>query len=253
MFADERRAAIMNMLQSNGSVTVVQLIEAFNVSIETIRRDLAQLESSHQLSRVHGGAILPQSSHKVQFLRERLTENLEKKRKLCRTALQTIEPGDSIFIDSGATAIELATYIRDSFTNLTVVTNSTDVFDILRANKSIQLIVTGGLYMPEECLYHGSLVIDALKSIHVNKAYLIPTTLDLNNGFFADFEPILTIQRTVMHSADKIYLLADSSKIGHKSLFLVASLDDVHSVITDDELDPRIASSFHEAGIPLIQ
>lgn len=181
-----------------------------------------------------------------------MTENLEKKRKLCRTALQKITPGDTLFIDSGATTIELATLIRDNFTNLTVITTSNDVLDILRANEKIQLISTGGLYMPEERVYHGHLAIETLKSLHVNKAFLAPNTLKLNAGFFADFEPLLMIQKAAMQSADKVYLLADSSKIGLVSLYRVASLDDVHLIITDDEIDPRIAESFCEAGIPLL-
>lgn len=252
MFADERRAAIAELVNKNGSVTVSQLMEAYGVSIETVRRDLEYLEKKMLLKRVYGGAISGKGMQKISQLSERLTENREKKQKLCLTAMQFIEENDVIFIDSGSTPIELAKLIRDHIKHATVIINSPEIFEILSANEGLELIVAGGKYLAAEKAFYGAVTVDTIRSLHAYKAFIFPTSVN-PDCIGADHYEFVDIQRAFIGAADQVFVLADSSKFNMNSLYSVSPLNRDFTLVTDNELSEDLFESYKKNGIKIIK
>ena len=132
------------MLKENNAVTTSALVEHFGVSIETIRRDLLEMEQNGLLVRVHGGAVLSSDMKPYMNLLDRNKVHVEQKQDLALNALKFISEGDIIGIDSGSTAISLAKALKERFTRLTVITHSLDVFNIICDTFSV--ILCSGFY-----------------------------------------------------------------------------------------------------------
>ena len=131
MLANERHMRILDSLKRNGAVTTGELVDSLQVSIETIRRDLLQLERRGQLQRVHGGAVCAGAMQPYMDLPQRLEANSHGKKELCDTASLLVQDGDIIFIDCGSTAVFFARALLAQRKQLTIVTHSMDVFEIL--------------------------------------------------------------------------------------------------------------------------
>lgn len=127
MFAKERYDEILKILKRQKSVTAAELAEKFNVSLETVRRDLFYLESQNMLHRVHGGAISVSEIGDYKSLEQRRGENTDKKIRASENAMQFICEGDVIAIDCGSTAVAFARVLKKSFEKLTIITHSLDV------------------------------------------------------------------------------------------------------------------------------
>ena len=131
MFAKERQYKIYSMLKEKNAVYTSALVEHFGVSIETVRRDLLEMEQNGLLIRVHGGAVLNSDMKPYMNLPDRNKMQVEQKYDLALNALKFISEGDIIGIDSGSTAISFAKALKERFKNLTVITHSIDVFNII--------------------------------------------------------------------------------------------------------------------------
>jgi len=161
MLAEERQNQILKILKENGAVTTSVLMKTFDVSIETIRRDLLEMEQRQIVRRVHGGAILPENDM-IPFstLSQRSHERIDKKIELSRTAAKFVSEGDFIGIDEGSTAIYFAQMLKECFSRLTIVTHALNVFEVLRGYKNFDVILCGGHFMPRENAFYGPLTIN---------------------------------------------------------------------------------------------
>ena len=253
MLSGERKAAIAAMIERDGSVTVSQLMDTFNISIETVRRDLSALESEKLLRRVHGGAVSMRGFRKLGHIDQRINENVGAKKELAAAAVKFISENDIISIESGSTSMELAKLIRDSFKKLTVVTNSLDVFSILSENPDIKLILLGGDFYRKERCFCGSLAVKNLLELHVSKAFLCPYTVSETAGICTGFENFVEMEKAFISSADKLFFLADSSKFGQTSLYTVCELDKSMTFVTDNGIPKLMCDSFTEKGIKVVR
>ena len=155
MFAKERQDQILSMIKKDGAVMTSKLVEIFGVSIETIRRDFLQLEKQGQLLRVHGGAVKKGSMKPFLELKERNNEYSRQKRSLSLKATEFIKNGDIIAVDTGSTAILFAEVLKERFSNLTVVTHSLDVFNVLSDHSRFSVILCGGYHIKKENSFCG--------------------------------------------------------------------------------------------------
>ncbi len=249
MFAKERQDKIYDMLQKNGAVTTASLVEVFAVSIETIRRDLLNMEQQGRLLRVHGGAVANGDMKPFLALTERNEIYGSQKQNLARKATELICEGDIIGIDSGSTANALAEALKEKFARLTVITHSLDVFHILRDCFSV--ILCGGQYMPQENSFHGSLTLDMLKNLHMQKVFLCPSAVSLKYGICDYQDDLYLVQKQLLQSADEIFILADSSKFEQKALLKLADMKQEYSYVTDNELTDEIKKLYKENDIKL--
>lgn len=252
MFAKERHDQIIELLQINGAVTASDLMERFDVSIETVRRDLLQLEKQGALQRVHGGAILPGAMTHISQLEQRLEENKEGKLELSKTAAGLVADGDIIYIDSGATARYFADALKATGKSMTVITHSQDVFELLQNTDNIELIVCAGRYMRRERAFYGHLTLQTLQQLHMEKAFLMPSAISLQGGA-CDFSPeLLSIQKQVMLQCDKLYLLADSEKFERHGLYRLCPLDPGCTIVTDSGLGSHLRHLYAEKEIHIM-
>lgn len=252
MFANERQQQILSRLNLNGAVTTSELTEAFGVSIETVRRDLLHLEQKGHLQRVHGGAVAPGSMRHYADLSARMTENSQGKAELSQNAALLVQEGDILYIDSGSTAVFFAKELASRFSKMTVVTHSMDVFEILAKQHGFHLILCGGSYSWEERAFHGGITLEALKQLHVSKAFLCPSAISLRNGV-RDYDQALTqVQKQIISICDRAYFLADSEKFETTGLLKLCDTSENHIYITDSALPQRYRQLYREQNMTVI-
>lgn len=253
MFAEERQNAIKAMLEKMGAVTTAHLVREFNVSTETVRRDLLILEKHGALKRVHGGAVKEGSTLVYSDLENRLDLNTDEKRELAEKAAQCILEDDILMIDSGSTAAVLAEELRRRFKRLTVITYSLDILDILKDCKEYTLILCGGQFIPSEKSFCGSLVLDAIGRIHAYKAFICPSAVSIEHGI-GDFQDSLgMIQKAMLSAADKVYILADSSKFEQSAMLKVSDLRSDYICVTDSGISDELIKLYAENGITILK
>lgn len=252
MFAKERQYQITELLRSNGAVTVSDLVERFDVSIETVRRDLLCLEQQGALQRVHGGAVLLGEMMSISKLPQRIEENKDGKAELCETAASYVQDGDILYIDNGATAVYFAQALKQRFSKLTVVTNSQDVFNILGDKDGFSIILTGGHFMKEERAFYGYLTQETIKKLYVDKAFVVPSAISLQGGVCDFSHELAPIQHQIMEQCDKLYFLADSQKFERHGLLKLSDLDSQCVIITDSGLRDELRRLYEEKGVHII-
>lgn len=253
MFAQERQRKILELLREKGTVSTAQLTERFGISIETVRRDLLAMEQEELLRRVHGGAIAVEEMSLYTSLEERKQQHNLQKRDLCWMAASFVEDGDVIGIDTGSTAVHLAAALGErQFKNLTVVTCSLDVVTLLRKEKGLTVICSGGQINAEEKAFFGPLAMAALEQIHLKKAFVCPSALSLRHGIHDHQAELVVLQKRLMGSADEVFILADSSKFERRELLKLDEMRPTYTYITDSGLHPAIRAMYKEHGLRVL-
>ena len=252
MFAQERQKRICNMIQEGGAVSTSALMELFDVSIETVRRDLLKLEREHKLQRVHGGAVMLGEVLPYLSLESRIEEHRDQKTELSRTAMDFISEGEIIGVDAGSTAIEFAEQLAQHFDSLTVVTSCMDVFNRLCRHRNFSVILCAGHYSKPLNGFYGPLVVDSIKKLHMQKFFMFPAAVSLKYGI-CDHEPHWTA--TTMQyiaSSEEIFILADSSKFEKAALLKVSEMNPQYTYIADSTLSPELRKLYQENQIRII-
>lgn len=251
MFVNERYDEILRLLKEQKSVSASELAKRFQVSLETIRRDLFALEGRNLLQRVHGGAIAVSEMHEYKSLRRRLEENVAKKLEASENAMQFIREGDVIMVDTGSTAVEFAKVLKSRFRSLTVITCSLDVYMELKDASGIRLIIVGGEYVPEERSNGGPLAVDMIHTLNALKAFIFPLGISLKKGFSDQDPRWIAIQRAYMERSDKTYFVADSTKFETAALAKICNLEAGQTIVTDAGVNSEIRTAYAENGIEI--
>lgn len=204
----------------------------FGVSEATARRDLDALATGGRIQRVHGGAILAQSAPPEGPALERALDQVEEKRRIGEAAARLIDVGDSLFIGSGTTSLELARNVPKG-RELTVVTNSLLVLLALAERTDIALVCLGGVLRHSEGSMIGHLTEQALKELRLHKVFISARGVDIEAGLTNDFLGEAVIDRQIMNAGRQIMLLADHTKCGRVSTGFLAPLSRVHTLVTD--------------------
>ncbi|MBQ9967701.1 MAG: DeoR/GlpR transcriptional regulator [Oscillospiraceae bacterium] len=252
MFANERQYEILSLLRADGAVSAADLAARFGVSVETVRRDLLQLEKQGHVQRVHGGAVLPGKLVPISRLDQRVEENRSGKLELSETAAQLVDNGDVIYIDSGATAHYFAGVLKKRLRKLTVITHSQDVFDILHDCDGFELILCGGHYMKEERVFYGYLAQESLKQLYADKAFLFASAVSIQGGVCDFSQELVGLQKQIMSQCGQVYLLADSQKFERRGLYRLCGADSFRGIVTDTGLSLPLRKLYTEKGINII-
>ena len=253
VLADERQKIIYEKIKKSGAVTTTNLVEKFGVSVETIRRDLLFMEKQGMLKRVHGGAVEIQGMAKEFELKQRNKEYVEEKIELSKNAAFFVNENDIIFVDAGSTAIHFCESLKENFSNLTVVTYSSDVFNLLCYHKNFKLILCAGHFNKTENAFYGSLVMDAIDGINVQKAFIFPTAVSIEHGICGYNEEFCHLQKMAIKSADMVYILADSGKFEKKALLKIADMKKEYQYITDSDLSSELEKIYAENDINIFK
>jgi DeoR/GlpR family transcriptional regulator of sugar metabolism len=251
MLAHERQNKIYDMIQRDRAVTTAMLVRIFGVSIETIRRDLLTLEQSGKLMRVHGGAVAKTGMKPYMELKQRHKEFKAQKYAVSLKAAEFIEDRDIIGVDCGSTAIYFAEVLKEKFSQLTVVTHSKDVFNILCDHKDFTVILCGGHYLRGENAFCGELTLSMLRNLHIQKSFIFPSAVSLEYGICDYQKDLYQVQKQMMLSSDKVHILADSSKFEKTGLLKLDSMKTEYVYVTDSSLQGDVVNLYKENNIEI--
>lgn len=252
MLAKTRQEKIRGILRTEGAVTTARLMREFDVSVETVRRDLVTLEQGGFLRRVHGGALTVNEMMPYRPLESRTKTQNPQKDELCQTAADLVREGDYISIGTGSTPIHFARVLCQRFRKLTVVTYSYKVFEELRAAPGFQLILVGGALNRDEEAFSGQLTQEMYSQLHVQKAFVFPSAISLEHGCGGYEQMLYPLQRLALRQCDQAYILADSSKFERKALYKVDDMRPEYIYVTDSQLPEELVRLYEENGLNVI-
>lgn len=232
MLPNQRREKILELIREDGHAKVLDLSRIFKVTEVTIRQDLEKLEIEGSITREHGGAYLKNMDLNVRSFSLQNQDNLAEKVMIARKALEFIEDGDTIILDSGSTTTELAK-IMTGYKNLTVITNALNIGLILGAEPGINVILTGGEFKAPTLSLTGQKAADFFQNLHVDKLFLATAGVSLKSGLTYPGISDICVKRAMIESANVTYLLADSTKIGKNAFASLGALSLINYLITD--------------------
>lgn len=239
MLAKQRQERILEEVRRAGGARVSDLVDLLAVSDMTIRRDIAILARKGLVARVHGGAtaITGRSADEPGFAVKSSLQT-EEKAAIALAAARLVEPGDSVALSGGTTTYAVALELR-AVPDLTVVTNSVPVADVLHAagRDDLTVVLTGGVRTPSDALV-GPVAVAALHTLHVDWLFLGVHGFDERAGFTTPNLEEAETNRALVASARRVVVLADSTKWGVVGLSSIARLDEVDVLVTDHGLDP---------------
>lgn len=242
MFTEERHQKILDILRLDHRVVVTDLINYFHVTGATIRSDLTYLEKCGYLKRTRGGAVLIKDiyQHEDQVT-ERYSKNQDIKEQIANMALNYINEGDVIFLDSGTTILHLAKKVTHR-KNITVVTNDLQVALELDKSKDIEIIILGGKIRNNFQCVIGNSGLESLNKININKLFISANALSIQGGATTPDILQAEMKSKLVEMAQIRYLLCDSSKFGQITACQFASLDIFDAIITDSKLNSNYLS-----------
>jgi DeoR/GlpR family transcriptional regulator of sugar metabolism len=248
---EERQNQIQALLEVQGQVFVPELSAYFNVSEATIRRDLEELDQQGLVRRAHGGAVRTFKAPKEPPILQRIGDYPGEKARIGKAAANLVESGETIFLGSGTTVIEVARNLPADI-QLTVITNSLPVVNALANQEGIELIVIGGMLRQSEGSMIGHVAEQAVQEFRADRVFLGMHAIDTGCGFTNDYLPEIMTDRAIMGIAPQVVILADHSKFGRVSSMLVAPVTAADVIITDEAAPPKVVGELREKGIEVI-
>ena len=248
----ERHDHIQSLVNNRGRVTVPELSTHFGVSEATIRRDLEELDNLGRIRRTHGGALQAEKIVQEPPISQRITENPEEKNQIGKAAAKLIRNGETIFLGSGTTVIEVARNLPPDI-ELTVITNSLPVVNELATHPGIELIVIGGVLRPRELSMVGHVAEQAVREFRADRVFLGMYAIDADRGFTNDFPPEIMTDRAIISIAPQVIILADHTKFGRVNSMLVAPVTAAQMIITDQTTSQTAVDQLEEVGIRVIR
>jgi DeoR/GlpR family transcriptional regulator of sugar metabolism len=243
-----RPNVILDEIESNGSVNVVDLAKALNVSEMTIRRDLVALEKEGLIRRIHGGAVSARGRNYEPPLYLRSSTNIEVKQLLGKYAADMVAEGDSLSLDVGSTMYEIATNLARR-QNLTVLTPSLHIGALLMQQPNIRVILTGGILRHTEGSLIGEFARQMIERIFVDRLFLAVGAIDAQAGFTEYNVDDTLIKQAMIKNAKEVIVVADSSKFQTTAFSLIGPLTIARQLITDQVPPEPLFSSLKRAGV----
>ncbi|MFO7447361.1 MAG: transcriptional repressor AgaR [Ignavibacteriaceae bacterium] len=231
----DRRAKIIEKLESAGQVKILELSDEFNVSDVTIRNDLAQLENKGLLIRSRGGAMRPQRVGIDYKLYEKSKRNLREKQAIGKKAVELLNEGDTIIIDSGSTAMEMAKNLS-GFDNLTVITNALNIASQLSNYDKIKILMLGGMLRHISLSLTGPVAENSLKNYYCDRLFIGVDGIDSQYGISTPNIEEAQLNRMMIDISKEVIVITDSSKFLRRSFAFIAPMSDVDIVITDTNI-----------------
>lgn len=251
MLAIERKNEILAILQKEQRVLVSELSKRYEVTDETIRRDLEKLESEGYVKRTYGGAVLNQNTNVDMPLRIREKTNREQKQIIAELVAGLVEEGDRIMLDASSTSLMIAKALKDK-SKLTVITNSVEVLIELAGHEGIQVISTGGALNETSLSLVGNAAQKVLNGYHVDKAIFSCKGIDIRNGLTDSNELDSDIKNVMYSCADTAILAVDSSKFGYVSFVKTMQMKQGDILVTDQEVPEEWQAFLQEKNVRLV-
>lgn len=238
--ADERRAMIVDEVNARTSISVSDICEHFGVSAVTARADLGQLERAGKLRRTHGGAVSITRTITISYPDQRMNLNVEAKRIIAQRALQFVDQGDSLFVDSGTTTLE---FVRALYSkpNITIVTNDLSIATFADSNlPHADVILLGGALRKNHRYITGSIANSILDTLSLDKAFMGTDSFDHTQGFATEFTGNAEIKRGMLAHSKSHIMLMDATKVRTPSFMSFAGVEDFDVIVMDEDPDDTV-------------
>lgn len=252
MSQKERQELILNKIKIQESVTTKELVEEFNVSIMTIRRDLHMLEESGCIILNHGGAALKADYHLEHSMMYKQSQYVNEKKSIANYCADLVKDDETIFIETGTTAQAVANELTKK-NHLKVHTNSLSVINTLSRFSNIELFVVPGRYRELSDGFIGPLTIQYTQQFYFDYAFIGTEGIDLTYGLTApNLDDALT-KRGVIQQSKHVIIVADHTKFNQVFTHQVCKLDQVTSIVTDLHLDDGILKGYQQRDVNVIK
>ncbi len=251
MLAISRRRAILELLDSEGSVRTTDLAERLAVTDETIRRDLEKLERDGLLQRTHGGAIKGDFRPRELPFAEREVLNMAAKEEIADLAAGLITPGERIFIDASSTALQMV--MRLPAVPLTIITNSLIVLSRLGSSREHKVIATGGRLDVASQSLVGSVARAALKRYRIDKAFCSGNGMDILRGLSESNEQQASLKEALIPRCSAFIFLADHTKLGVSSDYFFCECSAIDILVTDRAARHPSLEELADLGVEILR
>ncbi|TFV57592.1 DeoR/GlpR transcriptional regulator [Mycobacterium sp. PS03-16] len=253
MYAEERQQAIATLVMENGRASVAELAAAYDVTTETVRRDLAVLDRAGLVRRVHGGAVPARSLHLVEAgVGERENSRADYKNAIAAAAVDYCPVGGgSMLLDAGTTTARIAAALPTD-RELVVVTNSVPIAARLAGVPSVHLQLLGGRVRGLTQAAVGEQTLRVLDHLRVDVAFLGTNGITARHGLSTPDSEEAAVKRAMVSAANYVVVAADSSKIGREEFVRFAPIERVDTLITDREIDDAHRRELTDLGIEVV-
>ncbi|MEZ5777203.1 MAG: DeoR/GlpR family DNA-binding transcription regulator [Paracoccaceae bacterium] len=241
----KRHANILQILESEGSVTISALASQLGVSLETVRRDVRPLTETGAIVRIHGAVGLAGQIGEAPF-QKRMRENADAKKAIARTLAATIRDGESIMLDTGTTTSYVARELR-GHRRLTVVTNSSDIARTLATANGNRVYMAGGELRSDSGAAFGKSALEFIVRFSVNHAVISAGAVDASGVMDYDLEEA-EFARLVLTRGERRVVVTDHTKFGRRGLIAVAKYAEIGEIVTDRKPVAEIADAVDAAG-----
>ncbi len=238
---------ILEQIHNQSRVSVLELSQFFKVSESTIRRDLKELEDSKLIKRTHGGAIPFENVNFEPTFIEKEDKLRREKELIVKKAVEFIDEGDTILLDSGTTIFYLVKELK-KLKNLTVVTNSIIFAQELQDVQGIEVMITGGMLRKETLALVGPFAEQSLSMIKVDKAFIGTNGIDIHEGITTPNLIEAATKRKMIKSAKQVILLTDHTKLDKVAFAKVADINEIDKCVFDT-VPKTFANSLENSGV----
>ncbi len=248
-----RRTKIREMLAEKPFVSLKEMESAFpDVSSMTLRRDIEYFERMGEAIKVRGGARSMKflTTSMEDSFHHRLNENATIKEYIARRALDLIETGRSLFLDSGTTMLKLAHLLPDQ--RLTIITTGPNIaLELIK--KSLPIVnLVGGMINRDNISISGNQALRFLDDVNIDIAFISPSGLSLKDGFTSGNYSECELKRMVVEKARKVVVLMDTSKLNRSLPYTFCTLEKVHTIVTNSQLPADLVDAAEKLGIEII-
>jgi len=251
-FQSERHSEIAQLVFDNGRVEVSDLARRFDVTTETIRRDLSELARRRVVRRVHGGAIAYQSLRHEPMLIVRDSQNAAEKRRIGRRAVDELPGEGSIMIDSGSTLGIFAEMLPND-RELKVFTNSIPVIQSLSARDMLEVSVIGGFLKKNTMAMVDPTSVDTVRQLTVDVLFISCDGVSPERGFTTPYREEVAIKKAMIAAARRVVMLFDHGKVGNDQIFKFADVSEMDTIVTDAATSDGAIEAFRSLGPQVIR
>ena len=247
----ERQNKILHTINQQYRITVGEVCEYYSVSEATARRDLETLAANGKVQRVHGGAIAIEKAPPEMPMLQRQVEQIGEKQRIGALAASRVRAGETVFLGSGTTVLEVARNLRDR-QNLTVITNSLPVVMLLSECANITVVCVGGLLRASELSFIGHIAEQVLAEVRVDRVYIGVRAINTTEGLTNDYLPETLTDRAILNIGKENIVVADHTKFGRSSTVRLVPINQIHSLITGAETPVDIINEITRNNIEVL-
>lgn len=245
----QRKDYILEQIYRNGHVLVKDLAVEMSISEATVRRDLKTMSDAHELELIYGGATLKR--HMDFSFRSKNIRNAEAKRRVGELAVQLIQDGDQIFLDSGTTTFQMAGLLKGK-RSLSVIANSIRLAEELSGIPDVNIIMLGGQYRADRMDTVGPLAMEAMEQLRGYRAFIGADGVSMDFGLAASDIESSHLYRLVVRHARETILVLDHTKFEAPSLYKIVDWESVDKVVTDQDPTPEWREFLKEKKVSLV-